>query len=52
MIELVGSFVSGFLQVLTPTTFGVMILGIVIGFAVGILPGLGGPTALANFWFG
>jgi putative tricarboxylic transport membrane protein len=47
MFELVGSFVSGFLQILTPTTFGLMILGIVIGFAVGILPGLGGPTALA-----
>ena len=47
MFELAGAFVSGFLQVLTPTTLGLMILGIVIGFAVGILPGLGGPTTLA-----
>jgi putative tricarboxylic transport membrane protein len=28
-------------------TFGLMLVGIVIGFAVGILPGLGGPTTLA-----
>lgn len=47
MFELAGAFVSGFLQILTPTTFGLMILGIAIGFAVGILPGLGGPTTLA-----
>ena len=47
MFELAGAFVSGFLQVLTPATFGLMILGIAIGFAVGILPGLGGPTTLA-----
>jgi TctA family transporter len=47
MFDLAGSFVSGFLQIFTPNTFGLMILGIVIGFAVGILPGLGGPTALA-----
>jgi TctA family transporter len=47
MIEIVNAFVSGFFQIFTGTTFGLMVLGIIIGFAVGILPGLGGPTALA-----
>jgi putative tricarboxylic transport membrane protein len=47
MIEIINAFVSGFLQIFTGTTFGLMVLGIIIGFAVGILPGLGGPTALA-----
>lgn len=42
-----GAFVSGLYQVFVPTTFGLMIVGIVVGFAVGILPGLGGPTTLA-----
>jgi TctA family transporter len=47
MIEMANAFISGFSQIFTGTTFGLMILGILIGFAVGILPGLGGPTALA-----
>ena len=47
MIEMVNAFVSSFFQIFTGTTFGLMFLGIVIGFAVGILPGLGGPTTLA-----
>lgn len=47
MIEIANAFISGFLQIFTGTTFSLMILGIIIGFAVGILPGLGGPTALA-----
>jgi TctA family transporter len=47
MIEVANAFASGFLQIFTGTTFSLMILGIIIGFAVGILPGLGGPTALA-----
>jgi len=47
MIEIANAFFSGFLQIFTGTTFSLMILGIIIGFAVGILPGLGGPTALA-----
>ncbi|MGH7846892.1 MAG: tripartite tricarboxylate transporter permease, partial [Candidatus Binatia bacterium] len=47
MFELVQAFVAGFYQVLTPTTFGVMLVGIAVGFVVGILPGLGGPTTLA-----
>jgi TctA family transporter len=47
MIEMANAFISGFSQIFTGTTFELMLLGIVIGFAVGILPGLGGPTALA-----
>jgi putative tricarboxylic transport membrane protein len=47
MTEIANAFFSGFLQIFTGTTFSLMILGIIIGFAVGILPGLGGPTALA-----
>ena len=41
------SFVTGFYEVFAPSTFGLMCVGIVIGFVVGILPGLGGPTAMA-----
>ncbi len=47
MIEMVHSFILGLTQIFTGTTFGLMLLGIGIGFAVGILPGLGGPTTLA-----
>jgi putative tricarboxylic transport membrane protein len=47
MLDLIGAFVSGFYQVFTPSTFLLMSVGIVIGFVVGILPGLGGPTAMA-----
>ena len=42
-----GAFASGLYQILTPGTLGLMLLGIALGFAVGILPGLGGPTTLA-----
>ncbi len=38
---------SGLMQVLEPTTFGLMLLGVAVGFVVGILPGLGGPVTLA-----
>ncbi|MCY4488384.1 MAG: tripartite tricarboxylate transporter permease [Deltaproteobacteria bacterium] len=41
------AFVGGLAQVFTATTFTLMMVGIVIGFAVGILPGLGGPVTLA-----
>lgn len=47
MVELVNAFVSGLLQIFAWSTFGLMLLGMAIGFAVGILPGLGGPTTLA-----
>ena len=42
-----GALVSGLYQVCTPATLGLMLVGIALGFAVGILPGLGGPTTLA-----
>ena len=42
-----GAFASGLYQVFTPATLGLMLVGIALGFAVGILPGLGGPTTLA-----
>jgi putative tricarboxylic transport membrane protein len=38
---------SSLVQVLEPATFGLMLLGVAIGFVVGILPGLGGPVTLA-----
>src|SRR5581483_2372386 len=47
MFEMLTSFVSGFYQVFAPSTFGLMCVGLFIGFIVGILPGLGGPTAMA-----
>jgi putative tricarboxylic transport membrane protein len=47
LAEMAGAFASGLFQILTPSTLGLMLLGIVLGFAVGILPGLGGPTTLA-----
>ncbi len=47
MIEIINAFVSGFTQIFSWTAFSLMLLGLVIGFAVGILPGLGGPSALA-----
>jgi len=39
--------ISGLLQVMSPSAFGLMMIGILIGLVVGILPGLGGPVALA-----
>ena len=47
MVEMLQAFIGGFFQVFTATTFTLMILGIAIGFAVGILPGLGGAVTLA-----
>lgn len=47
MFETAQCFLLGLTQIFTATTFGLMLLGIAIGFAVGILPGLGGPTAMA-----
>lgn len=40
-------FFSSLLGILEPTTFLTMLVGIAIGFAVGILPGLGGSVSLA-----
>jgi putative tricarboxylic transport membrane protein len=41
------ALITGFISVFAWPTFGYMLVGIVIGFAVGILPGLGGGVALA-----
>jgi putative tricarboxylic transport membrane protein len=38
---------AGLQLVLEPDTFGLMLLGVAIGFAVGVLPGLGGAVTLA-----
>lgn len=47
MIEMANAFFSGLYQVFTWSTFSLMMIGIFVGFWVGILPGLGGPTTLA-----
>src|ERR671919_246117 len=47
MFDMFNAVVSGFYQVLNPSTFSLMLIGIAVGFWVGILPGLGGPTTLA-----
>src|SRR3990170_4600969 len=47
MMEMVNALGSGLAQVFTWTAFSLMIMGLLIGFVVGILPGLGGPSALA-----
>ena len=41
------AFVSGFWQVLAWPAFGYMLVGIIIGFWVGLLPGIGGLSTLA-----
>ena len=45
--ETAAAFLAGLYEVVAPGTLGLMLLGIGLGFAVGILPGLGGPTTLA-----
>ncbi len=40
-------FFGSLVAVLQPTTFGLLLVGVVIGFVVGILPGLGGAVTLA-----
>jgi TctA family transporter len=47
MLEMFGALLSGLIQVFNWSTFSLMIVGIAVGFVVGILPGLGGPTAMA-----
>jgi TctA family transporter len=46
-MEMLTALVSGLFQCFNWSTFSLMMVGIVIGFIVGILPGLGGPTAMA-----
>jgi putative tricarboxylic transport membrane protein len=47
MFEMFTALISGLIQVFNWSTFSLMIIGIAVGFVVGILPGLGGPTAMA-----
>ena len=47
MLEMLNALISGFFQVFSWSTFSLMCIGIAVGFIVGILPGLGGPTAMA-----
>jgi putative tricarboxylic transport membrane protein len=47
VMDMLHALVSGFLQCFNLSTFNLMMVGIAIGFVVGILPGLGGPTAMA-----
>lgn len=47
MVEMLNASLSGLYQVFTWSTFSLMLLGIAIGFVVGILPGIGGVTTLA-----
>jgi putative tricarboxylic transport membrane protein len=47
MLDLLNAFVVGFYQVFAWQTFSLMLVGIGVGFIVGIMPGLGGPTTLA-----
>ena len=47
MTDFALSALTGLAQTFAWPAFGLMLVGIVIGFAVGILPGLGGPTTLA-----
>jgi TctA family transporter len=44
---MLDTFFAGFLQVFTYPTFFLLLLGILIGFIVGILPGIGGLVTLA-----
>ena len=46
-MDMVAALFSGLAQVFNWSTFSLMMVGIAIGFVVGILPGLGGPTAMA-----
>jgi putative tricarboxylic transport membrane protein len=47
MLEMFNALFAGLIQVFNWSTFSLMIVGIAVGFVVGILPGLGGPTAMA-----
>jgi putative tricarboxylic transport membrane protein len=47
LLEMLQAFVDGLFLVLSWNAVSMMVVGIAIGFAVGILPGLGGPVTLA-----
>jgi putative tricarboxylic transport membrane protein len=46
-VDFLHASVTGLVQVFAWPTFGLMLLGMALGFVVGLLPGLGGPTTLA-----
>jgi len=46
-VPLLDAFITGLIAVFQYPAFPLMLLGIVIGFIVGLLPGLGGATTLA-----
>ena len=46
-MDFLHATVTGLVQVFAWPTFGLMLLGMALGFVVGLLPGLGGPTTLA-----
>src|SRR2546426_519709 len=45
--DLLQARVTGLVQLFAWLTFGLMLIGMALGFVVGLLPGLGGPTTLA-----
>jgi TctA family transporter len=47
VLDLAQAFVAGLYLVFAPKALALMMAGIALGFLVGILPGLGGPTTLA-----
>jgi len=46
-VDFLHASITGLVQVFAWPTFGLMLLGMALGFVVGLLPGLGGPTTLA-----
>ena len=46
-MDFLHASITGLVQVFAWPTFGLMLLGMGLGFVVGLLPGLGGPTTLA-----
>src|SRR5437867_3876470 len=46
-IDVLHASATGLVQVFAWPTFGLMLIGMALGFVVGLLPGLGGPTTLA-----
>lgn len=46
-MDLIQALISGLLQVFAWPAFGLMLIGIAIGFVIGILPGISAPTTLA-----
>ena len=47
LIDVLHASATGLVQVFAWPTFGLMLIGMALGFVVGLLPGLGGPTTLA-----